>query len=231
MSSPESSPSTPEAATEKSRPASAISTIGNTAKAVLFCFNIYASQTKHDKIEDRPDVATKAQEQGLYHITSAADKILESGHVRATGAYDSYGLRGRSFFFAGAPTYNEAVKNLDSSLAPVVEAVKFTPGQADLDGLDVRQQDGAVSRIGSTQLNETATKVRLGLFADENDNLAYRELSPDEKYEVSERVKSLKSMGKNALRLDSLIQGLKFYQDMKQRKKEAARQSAPEEDK
>lgn len=135
---------------------------------------------------------------GLYHFTDAADAILESGYIKATGeislgsfGYIDPGLLGylnsksygnaKAFFFAGVPEVGAFATNLDT-IPLRTTAIKVQPNFDIVNSskLKIRNlDDGAITYDGRFDLTGSqASKEYFCLFK-ENDKLVYKPVSKD----------------------------------------------------
>lgn len=140
------------------------------------------SKLVYTPVKNNVEVSKTILEDGIYHITSLenAQKILESGYVKASNVLSSYGSK-KSFFFAGFPNFENVAVNIPSFLEKTV-AVKFDIDEADLDHFRYRSlADHAVAAMGDYVFDSAkASLVYLGLMND-NGKLVYKEI-PEETY-------------------------------------------------
>jgi len=126
---------------------------------------------------------------GLYHFTDAADKILESGYIKASGeSYigplgylgPSYG-NPKTFFFNGIPEVGAFATNLDS-IPLKTTAVKVIPDVdvVDSPSLKVRNlDDGAITYDGRFDLSNGKTSKEYFCLVKENNELLYKPVSQE----------------------------------------------------
>lgn len=126
---------------------------------------------------------------GLYHFTDAADKILESGYIKASGeSYigplgylgPSYG-NPKTFFFNGIPEVGAFATNLDS-IPLKTTAVKVIPDVdvVDSPSLKVRNlDDGAIIYDGRFDLSNGKTSKEYFCLVKENNELLYKPVSQE----------------------------------------------------
>lgn len=135
------------------------------------------SRFKNVDVTDNIEISNKVLNDGLYHFTSfdSATKILESGYVKESDFFVSYGKK-KSFFFAGIPTVEDLAVNV-RGLEPKRIAVKFDVDADNLINFKYRKfADNAISYEGRYKFDKSkASIVYLGLF-EENGNLVYKEL-------------------------------------------------------
>ena len=150
-------------------------------KGALASFVTSFTRMKTSKITENSEIYNKIKENGLYHVTSenAADQILESGYIKASGKLHSYG-KNKSYFFPGLPAAQDVMVNLNG-IAPKLVAVKFNASNDNITDFRYRAiTDQAVSYEGNYQFNKNiAEKVYLGL-TEENGKLTYKEISKEQ---------------------------------------------------
>ncbi len=138
------------------------------------------SKLVYTPVKNNGEMSKTILEDGIYHITSLenAQKILESGYVKASNIISSYGSK-KAFFFAGFPNFENVAVNIPSFLEKAV-AIKFDIDEADLDNFRYRSlADQAVATIGDYVFDPAkASLVYLGLMND-NGKLVYKEISGD----------------------------------------------------
>lgn len=115
---------------------------------------------------------------GLYHFTTAADQIIESGYIRSSDMVSSYG-NPKTFFFNGVPSVGAFATNLDSVPLKTV-AVKVTPTSESLESSKFKvryMDDKAITYDGKFQLEGSKVeKCYFGLTL-ENGKLVYKQIS------------------------------------------------------
>lgn len=129
------------------------------------------------------------KQNGLYHFTTSADAILESGYMKATDENltgilgllgSSYG-NPKTFFFSGIPDVGAFTTNLDG-LPLKTEAVKINPTDAMLNSekLKVRQfDDGAISWDGRVILDGMDATKEYFILVKEGNELVYKAVSKE----------------------------------------------------
>lgn len=135
---------------------------------------------------------------GLYHFTDAADAILESGYIKATGeislgsfGYIDPGLLGylnsksygnaKAFFFAGVPEVGAFATNLDT-IPLKTTAIKVQPNVDIVNSskLKIRNlDDGAITYDGRFDLTGSQASKEYFCVFKENDELVYKPVSKD----------------------------------------------------
>lgn len=122
----------------------------------------------------------KIVQNGLYHFTSSADAILESGFISPSSAFASYG-NPKTFFFSGIPEAGAVATNLDI-LPLTITAIKIKPDLEMLHNLRFKVRsldDGAISYDGKFDLTGIkATKEYFCLMKDK-DILVYKPVSEE----------------------------------------------------
>ena len=131
----------------------------------------------YKNVSSNNELSQKILENGLYHLTSleSAQKIIDSGYVK-TGHRTSYGAK-KTFFFAGEPTLNDVVQNINNFETQKV-AVKFNVNEDTISNLVYRKfTDKAIANYGDFHFNANDAKiVYLGL-QEENGRLVYKEIN------------------------------------------------------
>ena len=136
------------------------------------------SRFKHSNVIDNVEISNKVLNDGIYHFTSldSAAKILDSGYVKESDYFVSYGKK-KSFFFAGIPTVEDLAVNV-RGLEPKRVAVKFNVDADNLVDFKYREfADKAISYEGRYNFDKSKASIAyLGLFQ-ENGELVYKEIS------------------------------------------------------
>ena len=143
-------------------------------------FNVLAKLV-YTPVKKNSKISQTIVEEGIYHMTSldSANKILESGYVKASGMLSSYGNK-KAFFFAGMPEFSKVALNTSGFLEKSV-AVKFKVSENELNNFRYRSlNDQAVTVDGNYLFDKAnASIVYLGLV-NENGKLVYKEISENE---------------------------------------------------
>lgn len=149
---------------------------------LFFPAAISAFVLKSIKTKTNDELKQYIEDNGMYHITSseAAEKIIESGKIKASKSLlNSYGLPA-SYMFAGIPDINSYQKNCTNGaydnilLHPekIVYAVKLNATKNDLANFKVRNfQDGAIVHEGDCILKDEQVEIKqliLDLIIDKN---------------------------------------------------------------
>lgn len=187
--------------------------------------SVFASLTKsiqYPLFESR-DTVLRSYSEGLYHITSdeAADKIIESQELHASGRFRSYDIHKRCFFFGGVPDFENVCLNVTPGVT--LTAVRVMLPYEELAKFDYRgMNDGAITCKGDLSLaNAKVEKVRLGL-KERDGELYYAPISEEEyqdyKPNISEEKQSIVN-NKLAFKLRGYVSGLRrefelFMQNM-----------------
>ncbi len=163
---------------------------------MLDTFPALAAKFKYDAVTSSKAVSNNIVSNGLYHITSleSAQKILQSGFVKASDYISSYGNK-KSFFFAGAPTLSDVAVNINSFAEKRI-AVKFQVDENSLSDFRYRSlSDLAITHDGDYHFDaHQAEIVYLGL-TEENGQFVYKEISQDEYENYQSNVKLGKLAG------------------------------------
>ena len=147
---------------------------------------------------------------GLLHFTTddAADKILNSGYIKKTGALNSYGSP-KSYFFSDIPSVGQFATNIDD--VPIrTTAVKVVPPDNVISSkkLKIRSlDDGAISYDGNFSLSDSksVSKEYFCIFK-ENDELVYKQVPKDfyDKYPSTPEGKSLAEFLSNKRNVEAI---------------------------
>ena len=114
------------------------------------------------------------KENGLYHFSSNVDDIIDSGYVRSSGYFSSYGER-KSFFFNGVPEVGAYASNLDG-IPLKTEAVKIFPSDDIINSskLKVRNYDDfAVTYSGDLRFDSNNAAKQYFVLRKVDDKLVY----------------------------------------------------------
>lgn len=115
---------------------------------------------------------------GLYHFTDAADNILESGFIKASGFSDSYGNR-KTFFFNGVPEVGAYATNLDK-LPIKTTAVRVQPTNDLVNSSKIKLRyidDMAITYDGKFNLSNYEAEKCFFVLTTENGELKYQQVS------------------------------------------------------
>lgn len=133
---------------------------------------------KYNPVLENSKLCQNMQNNGLYHITDmqSAQKILESGYVKASSHVKSYGSK-KAFFFAGLPLFDDVAVNISGFQEKCV-AIKLNVRENDLSDFRYRKfSDQAVTHDGNYYFDSSNASIAyLGLF-EENGQLVYKEIS------------------------------------------------------
>lgn len=148
--------------------------------AVLISPLISILKSKTSSLLEKRDLMLKCYNEGLYHITSEenAKKILESGYLKASSNFSSYGSK-KVFMFAGIPSFEEACSNVEGKSKMV--AIKIKPTYEQLTEFLYRSRnDNAIAYKGDLKLTDKQIEVvYLGLY-EENETFKYKEINKDQ---------------------------------------------------
>lgn len=149
-------------------------------KAILISPIITTLKKYHSPLLEKRELLLKCYEEGLYHITNEENiiKILESGYLKASNRYQSYGDR-KVYLFAGIPSFEDICMNI--SLKEKLVAIKINPTFEDLSSFIYRNKnDEAIAYQGNLVLtNKQIEIVYLGLYK-EKDKFIYKSISKEE---------------------------------------------------
>ncbi|MDD3453370.1 MAG: hypothetical protein PHN42_03785 [Bacilli bacterium] len=148
--------------------------------AIVMSPIIYLTKMSHKKILDNHDLFLKCFNEGLYHITNInnIEKIMESGHLKSSGVFKSYGQR-KTFFFAGVPSIEDLCINLDFQTRLV--ALKINPTYDDLAQFDFRNKnDESIIYNGNLKINDKQIEVVYLCLYKEKGNFIYRRVNFEE---------------------------------------------------
>lgn len=160
--------------------------------------------TNIDKVED---VKKNIVNNGIYHVTTseAADKIMESGHIRPSSNMLSMGSK-KCFFFAGMPSH----ENLATNVASESNKYEFSAIKVDLDESNIskfkvrKYSDNAIVCKGKCDLEQNKVrKVQLVLDLNEKGEVYTREKTTEE-IEKGDYVASKELVDKLALKENKL---------------------------
>lgn len=131
----------------------------------------------YSPILQKRDLLIKCYNEGLYHITKEENlyPILESGYLKASNIYQSYGSK-KVFMFAGIPTVEDICIN--SSFQIKLVAIKINPSYEQITKLFYRSKDDeAIIHKGNMILTDKQISiVYLGL-SEKNGKLIYKPIS------------------------------------------------------
>lgn len=149
-----------------------------TVKGVLVSPVALGTKFFRSSLSENTHLKRIASQNGLLHFTSATDAILDSGYIKKSSAFTSYG-KSSSFFFAGVPTLGEMAMNLPK-LANKLEAVRIIPTDDVLDNFKYRfANDQALMWEGDFNYKELGLKAEKAYFILENNNgnIQYKEVT------------------------------------------------------
>ncbi len=153
-------------------------------KAVVGIATSFASRPfffRYTPVTTSNSFSQKILNEGLYHFTSekSISKIQESGYIKASDYFTSYGNK-KSFFFAGIPDIEDVAMNT-SSLADKRVAVKLKIDPSELQQFRYRDLvDKAVSHDGNYVFNPDHFSIAYLGLAEENGKVVYKEISKSE---------------------------------------------------
>ena len=115
------------------------------------------------------------EQEGILHFTSPANiqKILDSGYIKPSSVLESDVTAKKSFFFAGAPTFEDLLINIPAY--NVMTAVRIRPTENQMENLRYRSlNDRAVVQDGKFEFSkEQADIAYFGLMYDEEKKSIY----------------------------------------------------------
>lgn len=140
--------------------------------------SVPAAISKMKNIDITPDseIFKKIQTQGLYHFTDeiSAKKILDSGYIKESNYFTSYGKK-RTFLFAGVPTVEDTC--LNSVFDYKKTAVKLHPSDTEITGLQYRKySDSAISSLGNYDISNSSPEIVYLVLKEKDGVLKYTEV-------------------------------------------------------
>jgi len=177
----------------------------------------FISKGFNSKIIDKNATFMKIVNEGLYHFTSleSAKKILESGYIKPSSPFVSYGTKEKSYFFAGMPSYEEYAQNVNKNLSENYEltALKININYEELATFKQRTLgDQSLVYEGSYQLPKDRVEiVEVVLDVDKNKKIFLREKTEEEKINGFVPSEDLKTLYKGRM---SNIK-IELYKDVK----------------
>lgn len=152
----------------------------NSIKALLISPIIISLKRYYLPIFRKSELFFKCYNEGLYHMTKEENiiNILESGYLKASSKYQSYGDK-KVFLFAGIPTVEDICIN--ASFKEKLVAIKINPTNEELSAFIYRSKDDeAIAYQGNLTLTDKQIEiVYLGLYK-EKDNFLYKTISKEE---------------------------------------------------
>ncbi len=147
------------------------------------------------------------EKNGLYHFTSAADQILQSGYIKPSGINASYG-NPKTFFFSGVPEVGAFATNLDY-LPLTATAVKVMPTTDIIESskLKIRNlDDHAISYDGKFDLTNQEASKEYFVLKQKQDELVYESVSKDvyDHYKNTEEGKKIEEYVNNKKNVQSI---------------------------
>lgn len=148
--------------------------------AIIISPFLYFMKFFNSPIIQKRDLLLKCYNEGLYHLTEEENvsKILESGYLKASSYFNSYGSK-KVFMFAGIPSFEEVCSNLGGKTKFI--AIKINPTYNQLTDFFYRSKnDYAISYNGDLNLTNKQIEIcYLGLYKN-NNNLEYKKISKAE---------------------------------------------------
>lgn len=136
-------------------------------------------------------------ENGLYHLTTAdgAQKIIESGYVKASSATTSYGSK-KAFFFSGVPSVQNVALNMDN-IPSKITAVKINTDVEQLvtPNFKYRPDDAAIVHKGNYEIKNDA-EIKYLCLVNKGGKLQYQEVPKNvyDSYNVNIKASKLKAL-------------------------------------
>ena len=86
---------------------------------IIIASGILISKGFDSRIIDKNATFMKIVNEGLYHFTSLenAKKILDSGYIKPSSPFVSYGTKEKCYFFAGMPDYETYAQNVNKNIS------------------------------------------------------------------------------------------------------------------
>lgn len=136
---------------------------------------IYAKVLSDKKMVD------KILSDGLYHFTTleGAQKIIESGYIKASDCFSSYGSK-KAFFFAGQPSFEKVAMNLSGFHIKHV-AIKLDIQEGELNQFVYRNfSEQAIASSGDFHFDPARAKIVYMGLQEEKETLVYKEIPKEE---------------------------------------------------
>ena len=184
---------------------------------IIIGSSILISKGFDSKIIDKNATFMKIVNEGLYHFTSleSAQKIIESGYIKPSSPFVSYGTKEKCYFFAGMPSYEEYAQNVNKNLSDNYEltALKININYDELATFKQRTLgDQSLVFDGIYELPKDRVEiVEVVLDADKNKKIFLREKTEEEKINGFVPSEELKKLYKGRL---SNIK-IELYKDVK----------------
>lgn len=135
------------------------------------------SKMKNVDITPNSKIFKKIQDQGLYHFTDevSAKKILDSGYIKESSHFTSYGKK-RTFMFAGVPSVEATC--LNDVFDYKKTAVKLHPSDTEIGNLQYRKySDSAVSSLGNYDITNSSPEIAYLVLKEQDGALKYVEVT------------------------------------------------------
>lgn len=177
-------------------------------------------------VQNSQSMQKKIEEGGILHFTSPSniEKILKSQKIKKSSFLESDLTAKKSFFFAGAPTFEDLLINIPAY--DVMTAVKIMPTKEQISKLKYRVlNDRAVTNDGDFEFDNNQVQiVYYGLMYDkEKSNIYLGELTKEEasNFKVSEEVKNAYhyNAGKNSIMDNMKMNAYGLYAEYKHHQK------------
>ena len=134
-----------------------------------------------ESINTDSKVWSNIKQNGLYHFTTEenANKILESGYIKASNKFTSYDLVNRTFFFNGVPNFISYVNDLGGINEKAI-AIKIDVNDVDANNFSRRTfGDQAITYSGNYTLDKNKASLAYFGLMEENGKLVYKEISKE----------------------------------------------------
>lgn len=154
---------------------------------IIIASGILISKGFDSRIIDKNATFMKIVNEGLYHFTSLenAKKILDSGYIKPSSPFVSYGTKEKCYFFAGMPDYETYAQNVNKNISDNYEltALKININYEELATFKQRTLgDQALVFEGNYELPKDRVEiVEVVLDVDKNKKIYLREKTEEEK--------------------------------------------------
>lgn len=171
-----------------------------------FLSGTLVSKRHFTNVTNSKSMQEKIQNEGILHFTSPSniDKIMKSQYIKKSDFLKSDLTKGKSFFFAGVPSFEDVIINIPAY--NVMTAIRIRPTEEQMNELKYRAlNDRAVVKDGDFHFNnEQADVVYFGLMYDEKKGgICLGELTKEQAkdFKVDDRVKKAYNYveGRNSL--------------------------------
>lgn len=140
----------------------------------------FTSRYYEKSVKTNTDIYNICKQDGLYHFTSVdtVQKILDSGYIRATDEKNMKFMydHGKSYMFAGLPNMEMLYDNLLGRFSPVMAALHIKPSNEQINTLNYRILDNAITYKGDFQFNQEQVEIVYFRLTNENGKFVYKQI-------------------------------------------------------